>query len=155
VDHTRTLLGTGEEAYASAVAALRRWVMFRIGWVELYSPEAPIEVGATVAVLARIGIWWLNAARIVYVFDEQGSVRRFGFAYGTLPDHVERGEERFSVECLSDGSVWYDLLAFSTPSHPLARAGYPLARRLQKRFARDSARAMIAAVSASARRSRP
>jgi uncharacterized protein (UPF0548 family) len=27
-----------------------------------------------------------------------GPVRRFGFAYGTLPDHVESGEERFTVE---------------------------------------------------------
>jgi uncharacterized protein (UPF0548 family) len=67
-----------------------------------------------------------------------GEVRRFGFAYGTLPDHIERGEERFLIERQPDDSVWYDILAFSQPRHPLVRAGFLYARRLQKRFARDS-----------------
>ena len=49
-----------------------------------------------VAILARsIGLWWLNACRIVAVVDEDGPVKRFGFAYGTLPDHAGSGEERF------------------------------------------------------------
>jgi uncharacterized protein (UPF0548 family) len=46
----------------------------------------------------------------------------------------------------ADGAVWYDILAFSRPRQLLARLGYPLARRLQKRFARDSAAAMQRAV---------
>ncbi|HKB38190.1 MAG TPA: DUF1990 family protein [Gemmataceae bacterium] len=37
-------------------------------------------------------------------------------------------------------------MAFSRPQQLLARLGYPLARRLQKRFARDSAAAMQKAV---------
>ena len=41
-----------------------------------------------------------------------------------------------------DDAVWYDILAFSRPNHFLARLGYPLVRRLQKRFARDSASAI-------------
>ena len=98
--------------------------------------------------IARLfGHWWLNACRIVYVVDEEGPVTRFGFAYGTLPQHAESGEERFTVEWReADGAVWYDILAFSRPRQLLARAGYPFARRLQKRFARDSAAAMQRAV---------
>jgi uncharacterized protein (UPF0548 family) len=112
VDHNRTRLGAGDDVYGAATAALRRWAMFDLGWVELRWPDAPIAVGATVAVLARFGAWWLNAARIVAVFDDPAPRRRFGFAYGTLEDHVEQGEERFSVEWDErDGSVWYDLLA--------------------------------------------
>jgi uncharacterized protein (UPF0548 family) len=85
-------------------------------------------------------MWTLNACRIVHVVDEP---RRFGFAYGTLPDHVESGEERFIVEWnQDDDTVWYDILAFSRPNHFLTRLGYPLVRRLQKRFARDSAGTM-------------
>jgi uncharacterized protein (UPF0548 family) len=80
-------------------------------------------------------MWSLNACRVVYVIDEP---ERFGFAYGTLPNHIERGEERFLIERQSDDSVWYDILAFSQPRHPLVRAGFLYARRLQKRFARDS-----------------
>ena len=74
-------------------------------------------------------------------------VKRFGFAYGTLRDHAERGEERFMIEWQgSDDSVWYDILAFSQPNL-LAKLGYPLTRRLQKRFARDSLAAMVKALS--------
>ena len=58
----------------------------------------------------------------------------------------ESGEERFTVAWHEDDAVWYDILAFSRPNHFLARLGYPLVRRLQKRFARDSAAAMKRAV---------
>ncbi len=52
---------------------------------------------------------------------------RFGFAYGTLPGHVESGEERFLVEWdRGDDAVWYDILAFSRPNHVLTRLGYPV-----------------------------
>lgn len=68
--------------------------------------------------------------------------RRYGFACGTLSEHAEAGEERFLVEWLEDGSVWYDLLAFSRPRHALARIAYPFGRMLQARFRRDSGRAM-------------
>jgi uncharacterized protein (UPF0548 family) len=80
------------------------------------------------------------------VIDEgQAQRTRFGFAYGTLPDHVERGEERFTVEWRADDSVWYDIYAFSRPKHPLARLGFPITRMLQKRFVRDSLAIMKAA----------
>ena len=94
-----------------------------------------------------IGLWWLNSCRIVYVVDEPGPISRFGFAYGTLPGHVEAGEERFLIEWdHGDDSVWYDILAFSRPNHLLSRLGYLFVRRLQKRFGRDSAAAMLKAV---------
>src|SRR5260370_38795913 len=98
--------------------------------------------------MARLfGLWWLNACRIVYVVDEEGPVRRFGFAYGTLPEHAESGEERFTVEGHeADDAVWYDILAFSRPQQLLARLGYPFARRPPKPFARDSAAALRRAV---------
>ena len=144
VDRTRLKLGEGAGAFAAAKAALERWEHFRLGWVETWPPHTPIQAGQVVAVIARLfGLWWLNACRIVYVVDEEGPVQRFGFAYGTLPQHAESGEERFTVEWHeADDAVWYDILAFSRPQQLLARLGYPLARRLQKRFARDSAAAM-------------
>jgi uncharacterized protein (UPF0548 family) len=145
VDRYRVRLGEGPEAYARAVEALRRWRQFDLGWVRLLPPGAPIEVGTTVAVLARhSGFWSLNTARIVYLIEESGEVERFGFGYGTLPEHAERGEERFSVVWdRENDSVYYDVFAFSRPKHPLAWIGYPFARLLQRRFARDSKRAML------------
>jgi uncharacterized protein (UPF0548 family) len=136
VDHNRIQLGHGEGRYRAAVAALKYWRQFDLGWVTIVPRGVPIEVGATVAVKARsFGTWSLSAARVVYVIDEP---KRFGFAYGTLPDHVECGEERFLIEWQPDDSVWYDILAFSRPRHPLVRLSFPLARMLQKRFARES-----------------
>jgi uncharacterized protein (UPF0548 family) len=87
-------------------------------------PDAPSEVGTTAAVVGRHhGSFSLNACRVVYLIDEDdGNLRRRGFAYGTLPEHAERGEERFTGEWRrEDGSVRYDLYAFSRPNHPLAR----------------------------------
>jgi uncharacterized protein (UPF0548 family) len=148
VDRTRIKLGEGEAVFQSAIAALRRWEQFALGWVEAWSPDTPIKSGEVVAVMGRaIGMWWLNACRIVYVVDESGPISKFGFAYGTLPGHVESGEERFLIEWNRGGnSVWYDILAFSRPNHFLTRIGYPMVRRTQKRFGRDSAASMLKAV---------
>ncbi|MGC1718189.1 MAG: DUF1990 domain-containing protein [Isosphaeraceae bacterium] len=148
VDHTRIKLGQGEEVFMKAKAALGRWQQFRLGWVEVWSPETPIQTGEVVAVIARnLGLWWLNACRIVYVVDEEEPIQRYGFAYGTLPDHAETGEERFLVERdRASGEVWYDILAFSRPHLLLTRLGYPFVRRVQKRFAKASAAAMLRAV---------
>lgn len=148
VDHNRVRLGSGDAAWKAACAAIRTWRMGRFGWVELQAPgDARMEAGLNVAMLVRcFGLWWLNADRVIYTVDEDGPVRRFGFAYGTLEDHAEQGEERFTVEQLADGSVWYDLFAFSRPRFWMVRLGRPLARRLQKRFQIESKAAMERAV---------
>ncbi|MFO1003225.1 MAG: DUF1990 domain-containing protein [Planctomycetaceae bacterium] len=145
VDHTRVRLGTGHAVFDEATAVLRGWGQFQLGWVESSSCDIPLEQEQMVAVLARIfGVWCLNACKIISVIDvATNECQRFGFMYGTLPGHVECGEERFLIEWdRSDDSVWYDILAFSRPQHLLARLGYPIVRRLQKKFARDSASAM-------------
>ena len=147
VDHNRIKLGTGESIYLRAVSAVRNWKQFELGWVTIVPPQTPVEVGSIVAVQAfTFGFWSLSAARIVYVIDELMPVKRYGFAYGTLPNHVECGEERFTIEHREDGSVWYDIYAFSHPQHPLVRLGFPVARKLQKRFVRDSFAIMTRAV---------
>jgi len=155
-DHERTLLGRGRETFEAACRAIARWEMFPPGWTRVTSVEGaipPLARGTTVAMMVRaFGLWWVNACRIVYVVEtsprslrEEG-VRRFGFAYGTLPGHVERGEERFMVEWRADDTVWYDLFAFSRPRSPVARIGYPAARLLQWRFRKASSDAMRRAV---------
>jgi len=94
----------------------------------------------------HFGFFSLNACRIVYTLEEDGPIKRFGFAYGTLAGHAESGEERFTVEWnREDDSVWYEILAFSRPGQMLARLGYPLSRSLQKRFAEGSKAAMVKA----------
>jgi uncharacterized protein (UPF0548 family) len=144
VDHNRIQLGTGANTFQQAVSALHAWEMFNLGWVQLCWPNTPIALGSTVAVLVHaLGLWSLNACRIVYTIQETGPIERVGFAYGTLLNHAERGEERFSVEWHhADDTVWYDIFAFSQPNHLLSMLGQPYVRRLQQRFANDSMQAM-------------
>ena len=145
VDHTRIKLGNGEGIFEAAKSALRRWEHFHLGWVAASPTETPIEAGEVVAVMGRVfGFWWLNACRIVYVVDEVGPITRFGFAYGTLPGHAESGEERFLIEWdRADNCVRYDILAFSRPNYFVTKVAYSLVRCFQKKFARDSAAAML------------
>jgi uncharacterized protein (UPF0548 family) len=142
LDHNRQRLGRGEAVFARAREDLRRWRMFPAPWTAIEPAGAPIAEGQVIAVhICTLGLWWHTAARIVYVIDEP---RRSGFAYGTLPGHPERGEERFLVEWLPDDEVWYDLRAFSRPRHWAARLGRPVARAFQRRFQRESKAAMAA-----------
>ena len=151
LDHNRVQIGSGGHDFETACAALRAWRMFPAPWTRIAPANTPIGVGEIVVMQAHaLGLWWMNAARIVYTIDEHGAERRFGFAYGTLLAHVEQGEERFSVELRADGSVWYDLRAFSRPRYWPVRLGKGIARRLQARFVRESQASMKAAVAAGA-----
>ena len=149
VDRTRAVFAGGSEVFNRAEAALRQWRQFDLGWVQAFPNDTPLEPGRAVAILGRaMGTWWLNACRIVYVIDEAGPPARFGFAYGTLPGHAESGEERFLIEWNpADDVVTYDILAFSRRRRLSVRLAYPLMRRLQRRFGRDSVASMRRAVS--------
>lgn len=144
VDRLRVRLGAGEAAFQAGCSALRRWQMFPNGWTKIYPADAEMKAGTVVAMLARsFGSWWLNACRVVYTFDEtQDGTRSYGFAYGTLPAHVESGEERFSIVWANDDQVWYELYSFSRPGSWLTQLAYPLARRQQRKFAAESAAQM-------------
>jgi uncharacterized protein (UPF0548 family) len=145
VDHNRILLGRGEAAFQRAKDAVRSWKMFDVPGLTLVHPDTPIEPGRNVALVAHhLGFYSLSSCRIVYVIDEAD---RFGFAYGTLTEHVEVGEERFIVELDHESNeVWYDIFAFSRPGHMLVRLGYLYSRYLQKQFAVGSKAAMKRAV---------
>jgi uncharacterized protein (UPF0548 family) len=154
IDRTRIKLGKGAADFSKATAAINNLIHLRIGWLEPAPIPTEVRAGDTLVLVARLfGLYWLNAARIVYVVDETiGDVSRYGFAYGTLPAHSEMGEELFAVEWnRADDSVWYNILAFSRPRLLLARLAKPIARRVQKQFANDSAAAMRRAAQIQAR----
>ena len=142
-DETIVPLGSGAVVYERAKAALREWIQFDLGWVELYPRHASIEVGSVVAVLIHhLGFWSLNGCRVVYEIGNDVA-HEFGYAYGTLTNHGECGEELFKVVMRPGTSeVSYIIQAASRPRAALARLGYPVARHLQGRFRRDSARVM-------------
>ena len=119
--------------------------MFEVPGLKLFYPDTPIEQGRDVAPLAHhLGFYSLNSCRIAYVIDEPN---KFGFAYGTLTEHAEIGEERFTVELdPNSGEVWYEIFAFSRPGHILVKLGYLYGRYKQRQFAVGSKAAMQRAV---------
>ena len=159
---TSVPLGRGEAIWQAARAALQTWSVFPIGdWCEARFAEKltaadpadarpPLAPGAQVAVAFRLlGLWWLAPDRVVYVVDEPD---RFGFAYGTLPGHVEQGEERFLVERdPATGEVRYGIRMMARARHWGARLLPGLTRRMQERFRRESCAAVQAYVEAACR----
>jgi uncharacterized protein (UPF0548 family) len=135
-------LGSGPACFDRATAALASWKHFDLGWVEVFPRNAPLDPGTAVAVLVRhLGFWSLNGCRVVYGVGDR--VTSFGFAYGTLVNHAESGEELFEVRLHPESAeVTYRIRAVSRPRAALARVGYPMVRALQARFRRDSAEAM-------------
>lgn len=122
-------VGRGDRTFQAARRALRTWVP-QAGIGAVVEPVGqPVETGATVLVVLRRGPLHVIAPdRIVAVVDE---ARRFGFAYGTLPGHPERGEESFLVEHLDDSTVRATIRVQAGPGTRPARAVAPVVRRLQ------------------------
>lgn len=84
---------------------------------------------------------------MLYTVGGLEDAARFGFAYGTLTNHAEAGEELFEVflDPQTD-EVIYQIRATSWAQATLARIGQPIVRVLQARFRRDSVAAMRRAV---------
>ncbi len=148
VDEAQVTVGSGPGDFARACAALVRWQQFDVGWVATFPRQAPIAVGTVVAVLIRhLGFWSLNGCRVVYHVESHDAGTRFGYAYGTLPNHAEAGEELFEVSMdPRTRAVSYRIRATSWPYAALAHLGQPIVRQLQARFRRDSLAAMARAV---------
>jgi uncharacterized protein (UPF0548 family) len=136
-DLTQSRIGSGKAAFHQARLAFRHWVPFDLGWTQVRNPSTSIELQGIVGVeVHSLGLWSLNLSRIVDMVD---SPTRFGFVYATTEQHVEEGEERFLIELRPEtGDVLYTLEAVSRPHAFLAQLGYPIARRFQRRFARES-----------------
>jgi uncharacterized protein (UPF0548 family) len=122
-------LGAGEDVYQRAIEGLRGWEAHRRAGLMLVPVRPAVRQGETVVLAVSLpGISAIAACRIVYVVDETD---RYGFAYGTLPAHPERGEESFLVQRDAGGTIRFIVTAFSRPRHPLARLGSPIARQIQ------------------------
>lgn len=147
VDQVEVVIGRGADGFARARQALQDWAHFDLGWVRLAPARAPVRIGTVVAVVVQhLGFWSLNGCRIVRLVEGDRE-REFGFAYGTLENHAEMGEEVFHViwDPASD-EVRYRIRAVSRPGSLLTWCGYPISRRIQARFRLDSGRAMQRAV---------
>lgn len=139
-DHLKVKIGNGIHDFLLAKSLISNWMMMPDDWTVILPEKTPVLKDNTIVLMAKfIGLWWMNCSRIVYIKDEP---RKFAFAYGTLPGHMEKGEELFQVMMDEHEVVWYEIKAFSKPRYWLTRLFYPVLRRLQARFRMDSAAQM-------------
>jgi uncharacterized protein (UPF0548 family) len=125
----QTTLGMGPEVFQRATVGLQTWKAHRGPGTGVLPHGTTIKTGATVVV--TLGTPWLALAapcRIVGVVDESD---RWGFAYGTLPDHPEQGEESFVVSVTDEGVVEFKITAFSRPGQWITRLTGPVGRAAQ------------------------
>lgn len=149
-DQAAVVIGRGAGDFARARAALMAWRHFNLGWVEVFPRRAPVAPGTVVALLIRhLGFWSLNGCRVVSRVGSPSDQARCGYAYGTLTNHAESGEEAFAVVLdPQTDEVSYCIRAISWPQARLARIGQPYVRILQARFREHSADAMRRAIGA-------
>jgi len=143
-DHMRLYLGQGRAIFEEACRLVKEWHMYDQSWLELYPKPPKIDEGTVGCVAAKhLGFYSVSSFKVIYHLDEE---ERFAFAIGTLPGHVERGEERFMVEHSGSDAVWLDILAFSRPGQPLVKLGAPFARLMQRRFAMGVQKVFLASL---------
>ncbi|MER7005194.1 DUF1990 domain-containing protein [Dactylosporangium sp. NPDC000555] len=127
----RVRLGSGAELFRAAADALARWQPERGAGLRVRSSADRVALGVEFSAGIGVGALRLWApCRIVWVVDEPD---RYGFGFGTLPGHVETGEESFLLSTDETGDVWFEVRAFSRPAKWWVRLGSPVARLVQHR----------------------
>ncbi|WP_218938372.1 DUF1990 family protein [Modestobacter altitudinis] len=123
------LIGAGRADFDRAAAAVFRWTAQRGAGLRVQASGPASTPGTVVLMTAGLRRLGLDIpCRVVWVVDEPD---RRGFGYGTLPGHPESGEESFVVSLRPDGSVIYELRAFSRLADRFARLGAPVGHRVQ------------------------
>lgn len=144
-DRLEVIVGDGETAWKAARRAIDEWRPFDLGWAEIVTGGLPPQPGQDVVVQARIlGVRFTVASRVLEVHDHDVLGRaRYGFTYGTLHSHVERGEELFEVwRDQATDEVGYRIHAMAAPGRWYAAVGRVVVDRYRARFRRDSGAAM-------------
>ncbi|CAH1437152.1 unnamed protein product [Lactuca virosa] len=110
INHSKTLVGSGADAYEKGKTALQTWRHFGLSWA-FVDPKTPIENGVKFCACVKEFFPWLRMPlQVVYVNETRNPklvVSSFGFGGGTLRGHLLSGEERFSVEMDEEKQVWY------------------------------------------------
>ncbi|MGN5380238.1 DUF1990 domain-containing protein [Streptomyces lasalocidi] len=127
----RTRLGEGTKLFERAAEAVLTWEMHRamgVG-IDAAADRAAPGVDVTVTLVSLLKAPAASSGR-------PRNPAAAGWAYGTLEDHPECGEEAFLVDRTGDGTVWLTVAAFSKPAKWYAKAGGPATRGLQHAYAR-------------------
>ncbi|MFI9063298.1 DUF1990 family protein [Streptomyces sp. NPDC053429] len=132
--HHRTRIGAGRAVFETAGAALSTFDAHRASGMRIRAETGAVRPGARVTVGIGFGPLRIDAPCLVLRTAYESA--RIGFAYGTLTGHPESGEESFMVLMDPDGTVWFEVTAFSRPASWYTRLGGPVVPFLQLGYAR-------------------
>jgi uncharacterized protein (UPF0548 family) len=133
-------VGQGSGVFERAVLGLKTWKEQDVPFTTVHPAGVPVEEGETILITIGLGVIAVAVpCRIVAVVDEAD---RWGFAYGTLPGHLEQGEECFMLTHGPDGTVHFEIWSFSRPADTLMKVLGPLGRFGQRTVVRSYLRAL-------------
>lgn len=136
------VIGHGAETFARAADALLAGEAQRRAGARVDLSETPMREGTRVTMRLGVGILSFRIPCLIVWAERSDTVA--GFAYGTLPGHPERGEERFTLTLRPSGDVEFAIAAFSAPGRWFTRVGAPLGRLVQTWMTRRYLRALDA-----------
>lgn len=128
------VVGQGRADFDRARVLLFSGEVQRRAGAEVRMSETPLREGTRVDMRVRLGPLVFRIPCLVVWADSTSDA--CGFAYGTLPGHPERGEERFELRLEPSGQVVFTIVAFSRPGRWFTRLGGPIARRFQAHMTR-------------------
>jgi uncharacterized protein (UPF0548 family) len=133
-DRAELSLGAGTAIFNIAFDSLVNWRAHTGAGFTIFPASIPVREGDTVVLHRSFPFGYLTlCCRVLYMIDE---VDRRGFAYGTLPMHLERGEQVFIIERDANGANRFVIESLSRPAHSITRVLYPITRLIQKRVAK-------------------
>lgn len=125
------IVGHGRDDFERAADDLLSGAVQRRAGAIVQLSEVPLREGTHVQMRLRVGPLTFKIPCVV-VWVER-TAESCGFAYGTLPGHPERGEERFEVRLTPSGEVTFRIVAFSSPGRWFTWLGGPVARLVQRK----------------------
>ncbi|MEU6890616.1 DUF1990 domain-containing protein [Streptomyces sp. NPDC046557] len=132
--HHRTRIGHGPAVFEAAGTALTTFRAHRASGMRVLAEPGAVRPGARVTVGIGFGPLRIDARCLILRTAYESA--RVGFSYGTLTGHPESGEESFMVLMDPDGTVWFEVTAFSRPARWYTRLGGPVVPFLQLNYAR-------------------
>lgn len=126
----RVAVGAGRQDYLRLAEGIMSWRLHRLSGLRVGTGTPRAAEGVPVVLGFGAGPLRIPAPCRV-VWTEQGGSRT-GFGYGTLPGHPESGEESFTAVLAPDGTVYFELLAYSRHATWFIRLGGPVASACQR-----------------------
>jgi len=135
------MVGHGRSVFDDAVQNLKYWRVHERAGLTVTPRGVEVRESTDVILLMKLLIGYVTVScRVVSVTQSKD---QWGFTYGTLPHHVERGEELFLVALAPDGAVTFTVRAMSRPGHFLTKVGAPVAQLIQRTATNKYLQAMV------------